>query len=140
MATQTAEFTLNRGTKDAEGKAIKTKIPVEMNVGTTIEEYVAKAGSSDALVRFLQKAEIQANKSALNLIVKAKDNKNVADDVLIQRLQSAAPNLNAFSDSGPSKAEKLSFADAAFALAGDPSISEEERAAKMLELIQKARG
>lgn len=117
------------------------KIEVETKVKqySTMAEAVEDAGSEAKLLAFLNTNVVSASASPARAYVKTKEALTKTIDEIKAAITDLRQNFSPATSARIGKETKVSFADAAFAISGDVSLSQEEKAARIMQLLATAR-
>lgn len=126
--------------KGMGGKVAKYEVDTEVKQFESLAEIVQDAGSEDNVVKFVNSAVIADSAISPRVFATTKGAIALSVDELFAKVQELR---KAFSLSGASrgvsKSDKVSFADAALAIDNDNTLSDEEKAMKMLALVRAAK-
>lgn len=126
--------------KGMGGKVVKYEVPTEVKQFESLAEVIQDAGSEESVVKFVNGAVIADSAVSPRVFAGTKGAIALSVDDLFKKVQELR---KAFSLSGAgrgvSKADKISFADAAVAIDNDNTLSDEEKAVKMLALVRAAK-
>lgn len=126
--------------KGVGGKVVKYDVDTEVKQFESLAEIVQDAGGEDGVVKFVNSAVIADSGVSPRVFAGSKGALALTVDDLFAKVQELRKSFSLSSAGrGISKADKVSFADAALAIDNDTTLSDEEKATKLLALARAAK-
>lgn len=126
--------------KGAGGTVVKYDVDTEVKQFESLAEVIQDAGGEEGVVKFVNSAVIADSAVSPRVFAGTKGALTLAKDELFNKVRELRKSFSlASAGRGVSKADKVSFADAALAIDNDNTLSDEEKATKMLALVRAAR-
>lgn len=126
--------------REENGKTVKHDVDTEVKQFESLSEIIQDAGSEEGVVKYVNSAMIADSGVSPRVFAGSKGAIALTEEELFAKVRDLRKNYSLSSAGrGISKADKVSFADLALAIDGDTTLTDEEKAMKLLALARSAK-